>query len=227
MSRWFRHYAGMMRDDKLVGAAIRSKQPVERVVWIWGAILESASEINDDGIYRLDCAEVAYFLRADEADIRAVVAALGEAGRVAGDRVVKWSDRQFKSDQSAERQARYRDRKKSEVRDSDDQPPTGDGGVTAVSRHGDAPETDTELETDITNQPSAETARRTRAELDRLEADLRVAAGLQSDPSPGLFSLAPMLGLLDGGHDLELDVLPTIRAVAKRMKRLPAPGITS
>jgi hypothetical protein len=32
MSRWFRHYAGMMRDDKLVRVAIRSKQTIERVV---------------------------------------------------------------------------------------------------------------------------------------------------------------------------------------------------
>lgn len=39
MSRWFRHYAGMMRDDKLVGAAIRAKQPVERVVWVWADVV--------------------------------------------------------------------------------------------------------------------------------------------------------------------------------------------
>ena len=43
MSRWFRHYAGMMRDDKLVRAAIKSKQSIERVLWIWGAVLESAA----------------------------------------------------------------------------------------------------------------------------------------------------------------------------------------
>jgi hypothetical protein len=36
MSRWFRHYAGMMRDDKLVRVAIRSGQTIERVVWVYG-----------------------------------------------------------------------------------------------------------------------------------------------------------------------------------------------
>ena len=50
MSRWFRHYAGMMRDDKLVRIAIKTKQPIERVLWIWGAILESAAEIDDNGV---------------------------------------------------------------------------------------------------------------------------------------------------------------------------------
>jgi hypothetical protein len=49
VSRWFRHYAGMMRDDKLVRVAIRSGQAIERVCWIWGAILESAAEIDNGG----------------------------------------------------------------------------------------------------------------------------------------------------------------------------------
>ena len=59
MSRWFRHYAGLARDDKLVRAAMKSKQPVERVVWVWCAILESAAEIDDGGRYELDHAECA------------------------------------------------------------------------------------------------------------------------------------------------------------------------
>lgn len=112
MSRWFRHYAGMMRDDKLVRAAMKSKQPVERVVWIWGAILESASEINDAGRYELDEAEIAYFLRSDEADIHSIIAALGDGGRIADGHVVHWGDRQFASDRSAERQRRHRENKK-------------------------------------------------------------------------------------------------------------------
>lgn len=142
MSRWFRHYAGMMRDDKLVSAAIRAKQSVERVVWVWGAILESASELNNDGHYQIDCAEVAYFLRADEADIRAIIDALAVAGRLDSDHVVKWSDRQFKSDRSAERQAKYRDKRRGEARDGDDSDPSPSRKVTSPRRHGDAPDTD-------------------------------------------------------------------------------------
>lgn len=100
MSRWFRHYAGMMRDDKLVRAALRSKQTVERVVWVWGVILESAAEVDDEGRYELDHAEVAYFLRADDADIGAIESALADLGRVQGGRVAKWSTRQYQNDRT-------------------------------------------------------------------------------------------------------------------------------
>jgi hypothetical protein len=107
MSRWFRHYAGMMRDDKLVRVAIRSKQTIERVVWVYGAILESAAEI-DDGDMILDAAEIAYFLRADEADVAAVVANWSRSGL--RHCWVVWSSGtatvSFKSDRSAERQLR-------------------------------------------------------------------------------------------------------------------------
>jgi hypothetical protein len=146
MSRWFRHYAGMMRDDKLVRAALQSKQSVERVLWIWGAILESAAEINDGGRFDFDAAEAAYFLRSDEADIRAVLESLAAMQRVAGDRVVNWGARQFESDRSATRQAAYRERKRTKNSDDNDQQASGDGGVTAESRHCDAPETETETE---------------------------------------------------------------------------------
>lgn len=87
MSRWFRHYAGMMRDEKLVRVAVRSKQPVERVVWVWGAILESAAEINDGGRYEFDDGEAARFLAADEGDLRNVESQLGRVGYVAQGRV--------------------------------------------------------------------------------------------------------------------------------------------
>lgn len=100
MSRWFRHYAGMMRDEKLVGVALRAKQPVERVIWVWGAILESAAEINDAGRYEFDAAEVAYFLRADEADIAAILGALTNASRLADGVVVNWRSRQFQADRT-------------------------------------------------------------------------------------------------------------------------------
>lgn len=148
MSRWFRHYAGMVRDAKLVSASIASKQPIERVVWIWGAILESAAEVDDGGRFILDTAEVAYFLRADEADICSVVDALVRLQRLSSDRVVHWGDRQFTSDRSADRQARYRERKQGKTSGGDGNQTSGDGEVTSPSRHGDAPDTETELETD-------------------------------------------------------------------------------
>lgn len=151
MSRWFRHYAGMMRDDKLVRAAIKSKQPIERVVWIWGAILESAAEIDDNGRYDVDAAEIAYFLRADEADVDAVLAALCDAGRVAESAVVHWGDRQFTSDRSKERVAAHRERKRAARTDGNAETGSGNDGVTLQERHCNSPETETELEKERKN----------------------------------------------------------------------------
>lgn len=131
MSRWFRHYAGMMRDEKLVRVAVQSKQSIERVLWIWGAILESAAEVQDNGRFDIDPSEVAYFLRCDDADVRAVQASLESVGRIADGVVMRWNDRQFESDNSRERQRRYRDRRKQDRdRHGDDPTPSRDGEVT-------------------------------------------------------------------------------------------------
>jgi len=163
MSRWFRHYAGMARDDKLVRAAIKSGQPVERVVWLWAAILESAAEIDDGGRYDLDTAEAAYFLRASTDDLDAIVAALAACGRVADGCVVKWGDRQFQSDRSAERQKRHREKQKAGGdAGGDDETNSmarhGDDGVTSLSRHSDAPETETDTEADKKEEPTPPTS---------------------------------------------------------------------
>lgn len=141
MSRWFRHYAGMMRDEKLVRVAIQSKQPVERVVWVWGAILESASEVNDGGRFDFDAGEAAYFLRVDESDISDILTSLDALGRISDGSVVKWGDRQFDSDKSKDRQKRYRERIKS----------SRDGGVTSRDGEVTPQETETETETEYTS----------------------------------------------------------------------------
>lgn len=58
-----------------------------------------------------------------------------------------------------------------------------------------------------------------RERLDRLEQACREAAGYETDPSPGLLSLAPILGLMESGMDLDADILPAIRAAAAKMRR--------
>ncbi|WP_370171346.1 hypothetical protein [Sphingobium abikonense] len=141
MSRWFRHYAGMMRDDKLVRAALKAKQSVERTLWVWGAILESAAEIDDEARYEVDPAEIAHFLRCKPAHIEAIIDALKDLGRIDGERVSTWSKRQFKSDRSNDRVTEYRRRKKTE-RNAD---------VTLQERHRNAPETETETEVPLSN----------------------------------------------------------------------------
>lgn len=150
MSRWFRHYAGMMRDEKLVRVAVKSGQPVHLVTWVWGALLESASEINDGGRYDFDAAEAAYFLRCDVADTNAVLCELENSGRIHEGVVVRWGDRQFDSDISRDRQRRYREKRSGDnivaSRDSlgDGNAPSRDGGVTVQ-------DTDTDTDTDTTS----------------------------------------------------------------------------
>jgi hypothetical protein len=149
VSRWFRHYAGMMRDDKLVRVAIRSKQSIERVAWVWGAILESAAEIDDDGRYDVDAAEVAYFLRSDQADVDAILDSFAAAGRLAKGRVVKWGNRQFQSDRSKERVAAHRERKRQARGKCNGVSETGNADVTLQERPRNAPETELETDTEV------------------------------------------------------------------------------
>ncbi|MBS1725045.1 MAG: HNH endonuclease [Armatimonadetes bacterium] len=54
---------------------------------------------------------------------------------------------------------------------------------------------------------------RTRDDLNRIEAACREAAGCgkSANPSPELCNLAPILGLIDSGADLEGDILPALR----------------
>lgn len=154
MSRWFRHYAGMMRDEKLVRVSIKSKQTIERVLWVWGAILESAAEIDDNGRYDLDAAEVAYFLRADESDVEAILTSLAGAGRIADGRVEKWSNRQFSSDKSTSRVHAFRERKRASNGGTDAEPEQRNVSETFQDGFGNAPETETEteLETEKNNK---------------------------------------------------------------------------
>lgn len=137
MSRWFRHYVGTVRDPKFVAVAARSKQPVERILFVWGCILESAAETNEGGLYSLDQDEVAYFLRCDVAEIEEIVTQLTARGVIAGGNVTKWSERQYESDTSASRTRRYRERKRH-----------GDDGVTPQAVTVTPPETETETETE-------------------------------------------------------------------------------
>ena len=64
------------------------------------------------------------------------------------------------------------------------------------------------------DRPQAASPKRGKPDLDGIEAALREAAGLQEDPSPGLFNLAPILGLIDAGYRLDEDIVPAVRSVA-------------
>lgn len=134
-TRWFRHYAGMMREPKFVGVAARSKQPIERVAFVWACMLESAAECQEQGSFVLDNDEVAYFLRCDVSEIIAIRTELEDVGVIDGTNVTKWLERQHESDTSTSRTRRYREKKR-----HGDVPETLSGGSVT------APETETETE---------------------------------------------------------------------------------
>lgn len=91
MSRWFRHYGGLARDEKLVSVAVKSRQPVERVIWVWTAILESASEIDDAGVFSLDAGEAAYHLHCAQDDIESILDVLRSDCLLDGETVIEWN----------------------------------------------------------------------------------------------------------------------------------------
>jgi hypothetical protein len=140
MVRWFRHYPGLARDERLMAVALRARQPVERVVWVWCAILEAASTTGNGGGFELDVDECAWFLRVPPDEIALVLQELEAAGRICDGRVTAWSRRQFASDRSAERTREWRQRHTANG--------SGKGRVTSPQRHRDAPETEAESETE-------------------------------------------------------------------------------
>jgi hypothetical protein len=112
VQRWFRHYAGLARDEKLLSAALAAGQPPERAVWLWCAILEDAAERNAGGAFIVDLRAAAWTLQCKVDDLAGIMAALGQAGRIHGGKVVAWPRRQFESDNSAARTRAYRERQR-------------------------------------------------------------------------------------------------------------------
>lgn len=178
MSRWFRHYAGLCRDEKLVRVALKTEQSIERIVWVYSALLESAAELNQNGRYDVDLFELAYFLRVDPDKIQAIMDALEESNRVKDNVLLTWTKRQYKSDTSADRVRRHREKKASETA-----PSNGDVTVTAVTEEKcnavkRTIDTDTETESDIESTAPPAAAKDSVHELDKKYAihagDIRI-----------------------------------------------------
>lgn len=200
MSRWFRLYTDVLDDPK-----VQKLPPVLFKTWV--NLLCLAGRHNGS---LPDIEDIAFSLRLDDETCRAHICDLVERGLIdAGEglRPHNWDGRQFKSDQdetAAERQRRKRERDKAETSPRDTaEHVTRDTPVT--SRPPDT-DTDTDTETDEGRVGSARD----------LEADLRNAAGWQNEPAPMLAVTGEVQALIDAGADLELDVLPVVKALAPR-----------
>lgn len=196
MSRWYRAYAGTVKDDKLAEVSVIAGCSRSVSIAVWHAILESAAETDDGGRFETTPRRVAAALCEPLAAIQAVFDGMTEIGMIGGDAVTAWKARQYESDKSTERSRKHRETKRN-------------GDATLQGRCATPPETeaDTDTETKEDTASAASSAGAPALDLEDAERRCTEAAG---SGELGLF--APIADLLHRQADLERDVLPVIRS---------------
>ena len=135
MTRWYRAYAGTIKDDKLAEAAVVAGCSRSVVIATWHAILESAAETAGGGRFDTTSRRVAAALGEPASVIEAVFNAMQEIGLVSGSEIPAWKRRQYESDNSTERSRRHRETARN-------------GNATLQGRCATPPYTETETDTD-------------------------------------------------------------------------------
>lgn len=95
MTRWYRAYAGTVKDDKLAEVAIVAGCSRSVAIATWHAVLESAAETDDAGRFETTARRVAATLGEPAAVIDAAFAAMVEIGMLEGNAVAAW--KQFRA----------------------------------------------------------------------------------------------------------------------------------
>ncbi len=114
MSRWYRAYEGTVTDAKLGEAALIAGCSRSVAIAAWHCLLESAATRNNCGGFDATPRRVAVILCEPPAQIEALFAAFDELGMIGNGAVAAWKRRQFQSDDSKERVARHRAKKRQE-----------------------------------------------------------------------------------------------------------------
>jgi len=194
--QWFRMYAEFATDPKV---QMLSEADQRRFV-----MLLCLRCCNGD--VTLHDEEVAFQLRVSVEDWAATKRTLIAKMLITEDNCpTKWDKRQYKSDRSNERVLRFRQRKK--------QQDVNGCNVTVTP-----PETETDTDTEA---KADALAARAGGGLTRMaiEKKLREAAGDSLDcMRASLHDIDPIMGLIEGGLDLDKDILPAIRAKAARSR---------
>lgn len=198
MTRWYRAYEGTVTDAKLGEAALIANCSRSVAIAAWHCILESCASAQAGGAYDTSPRRVAVILGEQPALLERVFVAFTELGMIGDGAVTAWRQRQFESDTSTERSKKHRERRKAAVQQQ------CNGDATLQQRDATAPDTDTD-----TDSGKVVRAR-------DLESHLREAAGWQAEPAPMLSVTGEIEALIDAGADLELDVLPVVRAIAPK-----------
>lgn len=146
MSRWYRAYEGTVTDAKLAEAAMIAEVSRSVSIAAWHCLLESAATVNNCGSYETSARRVAIVLCEPLDRVEALFGAYEEIGLIGKGAVKSWKKRQFTSDNSAERVAKHRAKKKQETAKCN-------GGNDDETLH-NAPETEAETELVSSNEDS-------------------------------------------------------------------------
>lgn len=154
MNRWYRTYTGTVTDDKLAEAALVAGCSRSVAIAGWHCILESAANRNNCGSFDATPRRIAAVLCEPLTTIESLVAAFDELSLIADGAVAAWKKRQFQSDDSAERVAKHREKKRQETATNE----AGDADVTACNGDVTPPEAEakTEEESAKADRPSGD-----------------------------------------------------------------------
>jgi hypothetical protein len=136
VSRWYRAYEGTVTDAKLAEAALIADVSRSVSIAAWHCLLESAANRNNCGSFDASPRRIAAILCEPPARMEALLAAFEELGLVGDGAVSSWRKRQYQSDDSRERVAKHRAKKRQETANVT----VGNGDVTPPYT-----ETDTEV----------------------------------------------------------------------------------
>lgn len=185
---WFRLYHRIIDDEKIRLLAFEDR-------WHFIAVCcLKADGLLDEPDSDLKWRKVAVKLGVQLRELDEIKRRLFEVGLVDQDmQPTAWDQLQYKTDTSTDRVRKHREKLKKNKAETQ-------RNVSVTP-----PEAETESEAE------AKPREWTRERLDHLEAELRKASGLEDDPNPSLMDLSPIVGLIEAGHSLEVDILPLIR----------------
>jgi len=210
---WFRLHHGMPQDPKWIVVARRAGVPVGAVLAVWVSMLDAASRASVRGnLEGWDDEDVAAMLGYETEQVAAIYDAM-QGKTLDGDRIAAWDKRQPKrerDDDSAARVRAHRDRNASA------------GHVTPCNASGD-PETprgeERREEEDIDDggderAPDPGDPPPSRIPFDPATQRVIEAAGADPSKQAGWMTAGIHVAKwLQRGLDLDLDVVPAIRAV--------------
>lgn len=200
MSRWYRAYEGTVTDAKLAEVALIAGCSRSVAIAAWHCVLEACAATNDGGRFECTARRLAVILCEPVAAMEGVLTGFAEVRLIEGDKVPAWNARQFVSDTSTERSRKHREKRRN-------------GDATLQGRCSNAPYTETETEQ---KEDVGERAKTAPSYAD-FERSLRSAAGNSlNSTSAGLMVLSEPYRWLSEGCDMDLDIIPTLRALGGR-----------